>query len=333
MDVSQVEPNCGDAIVYSTESVPVRMRTACWREAVSMVLPSLAVDYLTEEPLRAQLESRSFADAQVTRFIDNTPAACHVVHTPSRLGWPEAYLLVLQYAGNGCYRHAGRQVTLDSGDMVLLDMSQRFDLTFSNVHHELVWMLPRETLAPLLVKPEQVTAGISGRYGLGALLAGSMRMIAGEAGRLDTVSQRSLRLHLCNLAALTLGATLAVEEARWKTYRMERRHQILTYIEVHLRENDLTAERVARDLKMSRRWLHELFSDDGTTFATWVVRRRIEECRRLLEDPRQDHISISAIAFRHGFNDLSTFYRQFRAHCGARPRDVRRSHAPVGNDS
>lgn len=327
MAVSKVEPSYSETIVRSTEGVPVRMRAAYWRETVSMVLPSLAVDYLTDTPPQARLESHSFADAQISRFIDDT-AACHVTHTPSRLGWPDAYLLVLQCAGSGCYRHAGRQVMLESGDVVLLDMSRRFDLTFRNGHHELVWMLPRETLATLLAKPERVAAAISGRRGFGALLAGSMRMLAGEAGRLDAGSQRSLRLHLCNLAAQALGATLPVEEARRKTYHMERRQQIFAYVEAHLCENDLTAERVARALKMSRRWLHELFSEGGTSFAVWIARRRIEECRRRFEDSRYDHLPISAIAFSQGFNELSTFYRQFRAHCGTRPRDVRRGRTP-----
>lgn len=324
---SEGERGHGKAIIRSTQSVPVRMRVAYWREAVSTVLPSLTVDYQTEEPPHARLESRTFADAQVNRFIDDT-AACHVAHRPPS-GGREAYLLVLQLTGSGCYRHAGREVMLEPDDMVLLDMSRRFDLTFPKGHHELVWVLPREALAPLLAHPGRLTARISGRQGFGALLAGSMRTLAGEAGRLDATSQRSLRLHLCNLAALTFTATLPVEEARRKTYRMERRQQILTYLETHLGEHGLTADKAAHELKMSRRWLHELLSEGGTSFSAWIVRRRIEECLRLLEDPRHDHLSVSTIAFRHGFNDLSTFYRQFRAHCGTRPRDVRRERGPA----
>ena len=311
-----------NAIMRSTQNVPLRSRTHYWREAVSTVLPSLAVDYATAEPPCARLESRPFADAQVNRFIDNTPA-CHVVHTPSRLNWPEAYLLVLQVAGAGCYRHAGRNVTVEAGDLALLDMSRQFALTFAEHHHELVWVLPRESLAPLLATPERVGVGFSGDAGLGALLAGTMRMLADKAATFDAVSQQILRIHLCNLAALTAGATRPVEEVSRETYRLARRQQILAYIETHLGESDLSADKAARALKMSKRWLHALFTGDGTSFAAWVARRRIEECRRLLEDVRHDHLSISAIAFRCGFNDLSTFYRRFRTHCGATPRDVR----------
>ncbi len=323
MQVLKGQPGCGEAIVRSTQQMPMRMRSAYWRDAVSMILPSLAVDYAADEPPRAQLESRPFADARVSRFIDNT-IGCHITHTPSRLSWTDAYLLVLQVEGSGSYQHAGQEIILDSGDLVLLDMARRFDLRFPKGHHELVWELRRDTLAPLLTAPEVVGVRISGDHGFGALLASSVRTLAVEAGGLDEASQRALRLHLCNLAALTIGATLPVREARHETYRMTRRQQILAYIEAHLREDNLTAGRAARDLKMSRRWLHELFSNNGTSFAAWIARRRVEECRKLLEDPESDGQSISEIAFGVGFNDLSTFNRHFRARYSVSPRDVRR---------
>ncbi|MEJ2686487.1 MAG: helix-turn-helix domain-containing protein [Gammaproteobacteria bacterium] len=310
------------ALVRSTHNVPVRSRTPYWRDAVSTVFPSLSVDYRTAEPPCARLESRPFSDAQINQFIDNTHA-CHVVHTPSRSNWPEAYLLVLQRAGAGHYRHAGCDLTVEAGDLALLDMSRPFDLTFPDRHHELVWVLPRESLAPLLATPERVGIGFSSNAGPGALLASTLRTLADKADTFDAASQQILRIHVCNLAALTLGATTPVEEVRRSIYRLARRQQILAYVEAHLGESDLGAGKAAGDLNMSTRWLHALFSEDGTSFAAWVARRRIEECRRLLEDPRHDHLSISAIAFRCGFNDLSTFYRRFRAHCGLTPRDVR----------
>lgn len=317
-------------LTRSTQDVPIRFRRDHWREAVSAVFPSLAVDYASELPPRAWLESRSFADAQITRFIDHTPA-CHVVHTPSRLNWPEAYLLVLQIAGAGDYKHAQRNISVKSGNLALLDMGQRFELTFPKSHHELVWVLPRETLEPLLTSPERVGISLSGDSALGALLASTMRMLADGAGNYDTFLQKIFRLHLCNLAALTVGAAAPVKQIRSQTYRFARRQEIFAYIEAHLDDNNLSADKAARDLKMSKRWLYALFNEEEMSFAAWVSHRRIEECRKMLEDSRQDHLSISTIAFRRGFNDLSTFYRQFRAHYGLTPKDVRHVRPMHGN--
>lgn len=322
MNVPQGAPRLGKAMVRSTQEVPAGMRAAFWREAVSNVLPSIAVDYRTDEPPHARLVSRSFADVRINDIVDKTPS-CRVTHTPSKANWPDAYLLALQSAGSGCYRHAGREIVLETGDVILLDLAQALELAFPEEHHELVWVLPRETLAPLLAAPARVPVAVSAGCGLGAVLARSMRMFADEAASIDAASQRTLRLQLCNLAALAVGAAAPVEVTRRRTYRAARRQRILAYGEAHLRDQALTAEKAARDLGMSRRWLHELFSEGGTGFAEWVVRRRVEECRKLLEDPRNDHLPISAVAFCCGFNDLSTFYRQFRARCGMRPREIR----------
>jgi AraC-like DNA-binding protein len=49
-----------------------------------------------------------------------------------------------------------------------------------------------------------------------------------------------------------------------------------------------------------------------------------------LDDPAHDHLSIAAIAFLSGFNDLSTFNRRFRTHYGMSPRDARRVRALAG---
>jgi AraC-like DNA-binding protein len=43
---------------------------------------------------------------------------------------------------------------------------------------------------------------------------------------------------------------------------------------------------------------------------------------RLLTDPRCAGMTISAVAFGAGFNDLSTFNREFRRCYGATPSDL-----------
>ena len=329
MSPLESRPGESETLVRSTERIPVRARKAYWNDTVSVLFPHLAVDWLTNEPVQARLKIRPFADARVIEVVDSTPG--HVTYTSSPSSSPSSYLLVLQLAGNEHYVHAGREVIQEPGDLVLLDTAQSFDATFPRGHQILVWHLPRAALAPLLASPERaVAARISGHDGLGAVLAGYAGSLASEVGRLDRVTGQSLQLHLCSLAGLALGGSRAVGDARYVSCRAARRQQILTYIENHLGDGSLTAERAARDLKMSRRWLHALLEESETSFAAHVARRRVEECRKLLDDPRCDHFSVTEIALRSGFNDLSTFNRRFRSHCGMTPRDVRHGRIPPG---
>lgn len=111
------------------------------------------------------------------------------------------------------------------------------------------------------------------------------------------------------------------------------RQRILSYAQTHLRDPGLSAQRAARELGMSRRWLHALLADWSIGFAGFVATRRLEQCRVLLADPGHSHLSITQIAFLAGFNDLSTFYRRFHNRYGTTPsalRCVRKTLGPTG---
>ncbi len=324
----RVEQWSDGATVCSTKNVPVRARSAYWNGAIRVPLPGLAADFLGDEPIRASIKSRAFADARVTE-IRNSPVR---VTRKLPAGASGGYQLVLQLAEHGRFSHAGNEVLQSPGDLILLDTELAFDVTFPAGVRVLVWEIARDALGPLLAAPERaIGRRIPGKHGPGAVLADFACALARQAGTLGAPTQRSLQLHLATLTAVSMGATTEIQEARRVSWRVARRQQILGYVEAHLRESDLTAARAAHDLGMSRRWLYALFDQDGSSFAAWVARRRVEECMKLLSDPDHDHWSIAEIAFRCGFNDLSTFNRRFRARYAMTPRDARRSRRSSGS--
>jgi AraC family transcriptional activator of tynA and feaB len=67
------------------------------------------------------------------------------------------------------------------------------------------------------------------------------------------------------------------------------------------------------------------FGKVGRSFCRWVLESRLDRCREALRDPRQATCSISEIAYRWGFNDLSHFDKVFRARFGMTPRQWRRA--------
>jgi AraC-like DNA-binding protein len=74
---------------------------------------------------------------------------------------------------------------------------------------------------------------------------------------------------------------------------------------------------------MSVRYLHQLFNEGEETVARYILRRRLEECARALEDRAQFGRTITEIAFQNGFNDASHFGRVFREQFGCTPREYR----------
>jgi AraC family L-rhamnose operon regulatory protein RhaS len=80
----------------------------------------------------------------------------------------------------------------------------------------------------------------------------------------------------------------------------------------------------ADQLGIPRRTFTKLFTE--LTGETWLHRVRslaIQHAQRRLE---QSDLPITSIAFECGFNDLSTFYRQFKRQCGVAPGEFRAQH-------
>jgi AraC family transcriptional regulator, positive regulator of tynA and feaB len=67
-----------------------------------------------------------------------------------------------------------------------------------------------------------------------------------------------------------------------------------------------------------------LLAEEGTSIMRLVRARRLEHCRRALEDPSQAHRKVSEIAYGWGFSDMTHFGRSFRATFGSLPSEYRR---------
>jgi AraC-like DNA-binding protein len=305
--------------VFSTEDVgPDR-----WRDVVCGAFPGVSIDWLDAQPNPAWLGTAAFDDARILEMASNRPTQVACARSPA--AHDDTYDLALLLAGSCRCRHAGQDEVWGPGDLLLFDSTQPFDLVHPTDYHLWTWKLPREALAPMLAEPDHcVGRRIAGDAGPGAVLGNYLRALMAESAKLDATAQRSLLMHLYGLVGLTLGAGPAARESRRETHQAVRRQQILTYIETHLRNPCLSAQRAARDLRMSPRWLHALLEQGQISFAARVARRRLEECGKLLNDPAYDHMTIADIAFRSGFDNLSSFNRRFRVQYGMAPRDVRR---------
>lgn len=294
-----------------------------WRERICDALPGLNVDWLEDGPIRARLKARRFAEAEIVETIDPPLQVSRQMRPGEGDG---GYKLVLHLAGHGRYRYAGHDRDQAPGDLVLLDTALPFEAVHPAGTHVLVWGLSREALAPMLERLDHRGSWhIRGSEGIGAVLGGYVRTLTKEADRLSAAAQNDLQTHLCALVALALGSPLVADQSRHMAQRAVQQQRILDYIETHLCNPLLTAERAAREMAMSRRWLHALLDESGESFSERLIRRRLEESQKLLCDRRHDRLSVAEIGFMAGFNDVSTFHRRFRRHYGVTPHNARRA--------
>jgi AraC-like DNA-binding protein len=97
-------------------------------------------------------------------------------------------------------------------------------------------------------------------------------------------------------------------------------HRVKRFALDNLAHPELSPQLIAVEHRISVRYLHKLFAGESTTLSRWILRARLERCRRDLITTR---VPVAVIAHRWGFASAARFSRVFRAAFGVSPREFR----------
>lgn len=161
-----------------------------------------------------------------------------------------------------------------------------------------------------------------------ALFSSAVAHLLGAAGEPEAVDPHGAAHYLIGLAELLLRSALRADLHRADT-AAARHREAIDYVNRHLADPDLSAERIADELFISRRRLYQLF-DDGDGISGRIRRMRIERAKQLLADPTRTSYGIGELARQCGFVNSAHFSRTFRKIVGQTPREFRDSVAEVG---
>ena len=127
--------------------------------------------------------------------------------------------------------------------------------------------------------------------------------------------------HIYDLVSVAIGAT---EDGHQIANKRGVRAARLEAIKAELIRNPgANLDRLATQQGISPRYVQMLFEDAGTTFGEYALERRLDAARRMLNSPRYESWSITAIALEAGFGDISYFNRRFKKRFLMTPSDVR----------
>jgi AraC family transcriptional activator of tynA and feaB len=99
--------------------------------------------------------------------------------------------------------------------------------------------------------------------------------------------------------------------------------EIMEFVNRNISNVDLSPGRAAEHFGISARYVHKLFAASSTTFSSYVAAKRLEHIRSDLLSPACRNQPISNLAYRWGFNDLSSFNRAFKNRFGCSPSRFR----------
>jgi AraC-like DNA-binding protein len=151
------------------------------------------------------------------------------------------------------------------------------------------------------------------------------------AGALPLATADMQRLAACHVHDLLAAIVRAGHDGRsiaeGRGIAAARLSAIMRDIEAHIGDGDLTTGKIARRHRITPRYVHKLFENEGLTFSSFVLGQRLSRAHRMLSDPCRADRNIATVAFAVGFGDLSYFNRTFRRHYGVTPGEVRQSAA------
>ncbi|MDQ1033122.1 AraC-like DNA-binding protein [Streptomyces umbrinus] len=320
-------------VIVSTEQVPSRDRPAFFADAVMQTHFRHNMNFLEgPRPFSASITTDQLGPLRINRVLSG-PA--HVSRTPRLLSHdPEAYVTVsLQRRGTPkMLAQGGRETSVvRPGDIIMLTSYGPYASMYTEPVEIVSLVLPR----PALLVPDSDLHGLTGRVirgdeGLARLLSPFLSRLADTAASHTQEVGEQLARNVTDLLATLCAEQLGHDRLDAETAQRTLLLRIRFFINRNLAHPGLSPESIARAHGISTRYLHKLFEDEGMTVSRWILRRRLEECRRELDRRGPRTPTVSSVARGWGFTRLPHFSRVFRAAYGMSPREWQaRSGLPV----
>jgi AraC family transcriptional activator of tynA and feaB len=310
--------------VFSTADVHQRDAFDYWHEMLCRKVVRHDCTPEHRQTFRAKLQSTPLADIDLVYYdsspMQNNVTARHVGHANA-----DQLLVRRQVAGAFVVEQDSREAVLEAGDITLLDPRRPMRGKYLSGSRQLVLMVPRRQLEARVgdvrqaiarsIKPSQAEHGLTSAY---------LAMLPTYADKLGASAVDVVRDQTVDLIAVSLAKAMDGRRPRFSSARSLVLLNVRAAIEARLTDTALDPETVAAGAGVSVRYANAVLAEDGTSIMRFIRARRLEHCRRALEDPSQAHRTVSEIAYGWGFSDMTHFGRSFRAAFGSLPGEYRR---------
>ncbi len=216
-------------------------------------------------------------------------------------------------------------IVIEPGDAAVVSQAREMRLIHHDAAQSWAMRVPHRDMAQMLTRLESAPA-MALRQGtpMLSMLRRYGHALEADEGVSTPSSQQVVARQMQELMAVAIAQSsdylrhseeTAISAVRLKTARSD--------IEDNIGNARLSLEWIAARQQITPRHLQRLFANEGTSFSDVVRQVRLARARSMLEDPRNAHLSVAAIAHECGFSEAPNMNRAFRQHFGLRPSDVR----------
>ncbi len=312
------------AIIFSTGEVHPRDRLSYWLELLEKSFFRHTFRPTDGPAFNGEIKGGCVGSLKVAHSSLDSGRASRTARDQARDDIDDIYIDV-RLTGTSIVSNGWREATHAPGTMVLLDArqpGQTWDQTPTTSNFA---CFPRSGLEARLGNLHGLTAlALPAEQPIVGLAVGFLSMLVQRAGSFDEVVGSKLADQALDLLALAYSTELGLPHPNLSSARSTSLLRLKSVVEDRLCESDLKPAAVAAAAGISVRYANYLLSQEGLSVERYIQHRRLEHCRRALEDPTQGRRLIGDIAFGWGFSDLSHFVRRFRVAYAITPSDCRR---------
>ncbi|MEU6313595.1 helix-turn-helix domain-containing protein [Streptomyces sp. NPDC047014] len=307
------------AVVRSTSRLAPSERADHWHDLVSGTFIPLDVDLHERLPSPGTISSDRLGPLQVS-VVEAGPQTVSRSARRIAQGGGEYLTVTLQQRGTARLTQDGRQALVRPGTFTCSDAGRPYRREQPDEFRFTAFRVPKQGLGLSDTDLRAVTGTLfHGGRGTSGLVAGYLHRLAEQAAGFDAGTAHRLALTATDLLAVLVRERQGRLDPRAPEAARGMLARVQEYVLSRLGDPGLCPERIAAEHHVSVRYLHKLFRAEGTTVGRWILRERLERCRRELA--RGSAPAVSAVAQRWGFVSPSHFSRAFRAAYGMSPRE------------
>lgn len=311
-----------DVTAYSTAGLDPAARAAEWSRVIADTYFPLQLTFREPAAFSGRLERRSMGQVSLSRLatgpMQYERQARHISHAD-----PEEYLITVPRRGPVGFRQLGRDVRCDPGGFIVERGDEPYRFSYAEPNELCVLKIPKRMLAERLRSPDRFCAQvIDARSGLPRLMTVMMAELQSLTGT-EAHAAAILGRQIVEVLAIALDERLDRDQGVKSSVRAGHLRRAERVIRQNLSNPALSPDFVADHCGISKRYLHELFSDTDKTVAQFTREERLFAARDAISSSQT--LSLAEIAYRFGFSDQAQFSRLFKAQFGMTPSDCRRT--------
>lgn len=315
---------------WRTDERPVAEQYAYWREVVCEAFTPLRPtargtrDAWNRRGLSGWVNTHPYGDVNGAE-IGTCDQTIHHGREEVRRVEQEVVFVNLMLSGR-CVVRQGASACLSGPDTFsIVDATRPFLLDYLDDWRTISFRIPLDALPEGM--PASATAVThSAASGLASVAADTMRAAWRSAPDLTGAQGASIGTALASLIGALASGVPPGDAAGTQAGAGAMRDSIEHYVARHLRYGDTSPTAVARHFGISVRKLHQLYEDAPATFGHTVMRLRARACARDLI-ASQGTATLTSLAAKWGFSDLSHLNRVFRQQFGCRASEFVRLRA------